>query len=291
MSVSPASRPAFRGELVDVGGRRLRMVRAGARSDRPLVLCEHGAFGCASDWAEVQSRLADKGLRSLAYDRAGLGLSDPGPQPRDGLAMAQDLERLLENAGESGPVVFVGHSMAGLMARVFTRRNRARTVGLVLIDAVTPEMWDVAAPAVRAFSRGVRAAGGAARLGLLQPVSLMFGNLIGLAGEAGQEKRRIWGSRTHAGGSALEVMAWAAISQEAAKEPYDPNLPVAVITAAPERRGAANPLKAMQLVPAERSRHPYVEHVRGSTHASLLGPRHADAIVRGVDHVLSTTGH
>src|SRR6185503_6844969 len=71
----PAARgSAVRGEFVDIGGRRLRIVRAGpAQSARPTVVLEHGAFGCASDWQVVQDRLAAKGLRSLAYDRAGLG--------------------------------------------------------------------------------------------------------------------------------------------------------------------------------------------------------------------------
>src|SRR5690349_18763734 len=89
---------AVRGEFVDVGGgRRLRIVRAGpAESPRPTVVLEHGAFGCASDWQVVQDRLAAKGLRSVAYDRAGLGHSDPGPRPRDGAAITGDLAALLD---------------------------------------------------------------------------------------------------------------------------------------------------------------------------------------------------
>ena len=64
---------AFRGEQVDIGGRRLRVVRAGAPTDAPMIVLECGAFGCAADWAVVQDRLAAQGLASLAYDRAGLG--------------------------------------------------------------------------------------------------------------------------------------------------------------------------------------------------------------------------
>ncbi len=36
------------------------------------------------------------------------------------------------------------------------------------------------------------------------------------------------------------------------------------------------------------SKHGYVEHVTGANHANLLGPRYADAIVRGVEHVLAS---
>ena len=89
-----AVRAGVRGEFIDVGGRALRAVRAGPPSG-PLIVLEHGAFGCAADWAVVQERLAAKGFRSLAYDRAGLGHSDPGPQPRDGRAV--DCDRLEAN--------------------------------------------------------------------------------------------------------------------------------------------------------------------------------------------------
>ena len=82
-----------RGRLVDIGGRRIRATPAGPQSDRPLIVLECGAFGCAADWAVVQEKLAAKGLRSLAYDRAGLGYSDPGPEPRDGRAIEERTEQ------------------------------------------------------------------------------------------------------------------------------------------------------------------------------------------------------
>lgn len=286
----PPSRRRVRGEMVDVGGRRLRLVRAGTASNRPVIVCEHGAFGCAADWAVVQDKLAAKGLYSLAYDRAGLGHSDPGPTPRDGVALAQDLERLLAEIGEERQIVFVGHSMGGLMARVFTRRNRARVVGVVLVDAVTPEMWAISAvrPGVAAFGRSLQLAAVGARFGAMRPLALVFGNLTGLTGEPAIEKRRIWGSPAHSDGAAREVMAWAAISAEAGREPFDPQLPVAVVTAGVERARPA--LKLLQAAPAAASRHGYVEHVAGSNHASLLGARFADPVVRGVEHVLKAAG-
>ena len=64
-----------------------------------------------------------------------------------------------------------------------------------------------------------------------------------------------------------------------------PDLPVAVVTAGAFR--ADHLVKQLQVNPAERARRGYVEHVAGSTHANLLGPRHADAVVRGVAHVLA----
>ena len=64
-----------------------------------------------------------------------------------------------------------------------------------------------------------------------------------------------------------------------------PGLPVAVITAGASTTTA---LKQVQMIPAVASRNGYIEHVAGAGHASLLGRRFADPIVRGVEHVLAS---
>lgn len=275
--------------MIDIGGRRLRLVRAGVPSAAPTILCESGSFGCAADWAEVQSRLTSLGLYSLAYDRAGLGLSDPGPRPRDGHAVCDDLDALLTAAGESGPFVLAGHSMAGLSVRLFAARRPEDVKGAVLVDATTPESMDspMVARAVHAYRRATRMLGWGARAGVMRPVSLLIGDMIGLSGEARVEKRRIYASQAHARWSAEEVQHWPATARHCIEAgAFPPELPVAVITAGAERIGRQ--LKALQAAPAEASDHGYVEHVEGCNHASLLGKRHADAIVRGIEHVLQS---
>ena len=263
------------------------MVRAGPPEAMPLIVLEHGAFGCAADWAVVQQRLAAKGFRSLAYDRAGLGHSEPGPRPRDGRAVVADLAALLREAGERDPVVLVGHSMGGLMVRLFAITHPDRVLGVVLVDAVTPDILKLPAGpgAVRAFARLLKAASLGARLGLLGPVSWLTHNLIGLSGEAKAEKRGIHGSASHAYWSSVEVESWPATSDQAGEVEFAPSLPIAVITAGAER--SAPLLKSIQAIPAMSSRRGYVEHVAGAKHASLLGLRFADPIVRGVEQVLA----
>jgi pimeloyl-ACP methyl ester carboxylesterase len=278
---------AVRGEFIDVGGRCLRCVRSGPVAAEPLIVLEHGAFGCASDWAVVQERLAAKGLSSLAYDRAGLGHSDPGPQPRDGRAIVADLASLLRALDERRPVVLVGHSMGGLMVRLFALTHPDRVLGVVLVDAVTPDIMRLPAgpSAVRSFWRLLRLARFAARFGLMHPVSLVTHNFIGLTDEARAEKRRIHGSARHAYWATEEVEQWPVTSRECDEAEFPPALPIAVITAGAER--SAPVLKSVQAVPALASRHGYVEHVAGAKHASLLGLRFADPIVRGVEQVLA----
>ena len=74
MTVGAGTAPS-RGEWIDIGGRRLRIVREGpweaGSGPGSLVVMECGAFGCAADWHQVQVALAALGVRSLAYDRAG----------------------------------------------------------------------------------------------------------------------------------------------------------------------------------------------------------------------------
>jgi len=224
-------------------------------------------------------------MGSLAYDRAGLGYSDPGPAPRDGGAIADDLALLLDRLGERGPYVMVGHSMGGLLLRVFIPRHRDRILGVVLVDAVTPEVMDVrsAAGAVHAYRGAMKLVGMWSGAGFMRPVSLVIGDLIGLEGEASAEKRRIYGSAVHTRWAAEEVQQWPRTSQMG-RAPFDPDLPVAVVTAGDERLSA--PLKQLQVAPALASRRGYVDHVRGANHANLLGKRFADPIVKGVEHVL-----
>jgi pimeloyl-ACP methyl ester carboxylesterase len=282
-----------RGAMVEIGGRTLRAVRAGpsgeARAGAPLILLEHGAFGCATDWSVVQDRLASAGLRSIAYDRAGLGHSPPGPVPRDGRAIVADMHALLQAMGETGPVVLVGHSMGGLMVRLYAVTWPEQVLGVVLVDAVAPEIMKdpVRARGVHAYGRLLRAVAAIARLGLMRPVALAVGNRMGLEGGATVEKRRIYGAPGHAHWSAEEVAWWPATSDMVSAAELADSLPVAVVTAGSE---TVMPwLKALQVLPAHASRHGYVEHVRGAGHASLLGRRFAVPIVRGVEHVLAAS--
>ncbi|HXA38449.1 MAG TPA: alpha/beta hydrolase [Phenylobacterium sp.] len=283
---APPSRPP-RGEMVDVGGRRLRMVRAGPASDRPTVVLEHGAFGCATDWTVVQARLAAKGLSSLAYDRAGLGHSEPGPKPRDGMAIVSDLAALLREAGVEGPFVLAGHSMGGLMVRLFALTHPEQVLGVVLVDAVTPDVVShpVGGKGVDAFSRILGWTSEGAKYGMMLPVAAVAGDRIGLPPEASAEKRQIYGLASHAHWAAQEVSQWRATSDQARAADFPPAMPIAVITAGARTVTA---LKEIQSVPALASLNGYIEHVAGAGHANLLGRRFADPIVRGVEHVLAT---
>ncbi|WP_309604031.1 alpha/beta hydrolase [Phenylobacterium sp.] len=99
----------------------------------PTVILESGFGANAAAWWKVQPLVATTN-RVCAYDRAGYGFSDPGPLPRDGAAIARDLDRGLRLAGVRGPLVLVGHSSGGLYVRLLAARRRKDVVGMVLVD-------------------------------------------------------------------------------------------------------------------------------------------------------------
>lgn len=274
-----------RGRMVEVGGgRSLRAVTEGPSSSRrPLVMLEAGSFGFSADWAAVQARLAAEGLRSLAYDRAGLGWSDPGPEPRDSRAIVADLEALLAALGENGPLIVCGHSMAGLHARLFAGRNADRVKGLVLVDAVTPGATDhpLASQMVGYFGSLSKLAAWGAKAGLARPLAGPLGDAIGLPPLARAEKRHAFADPIHNRWAAAEVAAWRASEDEArAAAAYDPAVPIAVLLTGDARQPLAR--HALQTAPANAARHGFVIHVPGASHASLLGERHAGHIVRAI---------
>lgn len=130
--------PGLLAKLPD--GRALNFRCAGSGS--PTVVLESGFGVGAAGWGRVQPRLA-RITRVCAYDRAGYGFSDPGPDPRDGAAIARDLDQGLAAARIEGPYVLVGHSAGALYARLFTARRSGEVRGLVLLD---PTIERLAAP-------------------------------------------------------------------------------------------------------------------------------------------------
>src|SRR5205085_9238688 len=75
--------------------------------------------------------------------------SDPVPQPTTAQDAVADLRALLTAAGEPGPYVLVGHSVGGLISRLYTSTYPDDVAGLVLVDSLseglhaglTPDQW------------------------------------------------------------------------------------------------------------------------------------------------------
>jgi pimeloyl-ACP methyl ester carboxylesterase len=120
------------GKMVDVGGHRLHLYCTGEGA-RTVVL-EAGLGGGVLDWSLVQPEIA-KTARVCAYDRAGTGWSDAGPEPRDSRQIVNELHTLLQNAGLKPPFVLVGHSIGGVNAQLYASLFPDEVAGLVLVDS------------------------------------------------------------------------------------------------------------------------------------------------------------
>lgn len=84
------------GRLLDIGGHRLHLHCAGEGS--PTVWLEAGLGNDVNHWSAVFDTLAAS-RRTCAYDRAGLGWSEPGPLPRSAEQVVDEALRLIEQSG------------------------------------------------------------------------------------------------------------------------------------------------------------------------------------------------
>jgi pimeloyl-ACP methyl ester carboxylesterase len=165
--VADAAQGDFAG-LVDIGGgRRLYIECRGTGS--PAVVLEAGYRSSARIWSEdLHQSAAPRPMvlagvaaftRVCAHDRPGTvallnddvrqSRSDPVAMPRTALDAVADLHALLRAAGVPGSYVFAGHSLGGLLVRLYASTYPRDVLGLVLVDAysetletlLTPERW------------------------------------------------------------------------------------------------------------------------------------------------------
>jgi pimeloyl-ACP methyl ester carboxylesterase len=128
------------GEMVDVGEHRLHLNCVGQGS--PTVVLDAGWGYTSVEWsAWVQPEVAQH-TRVCAFDRAGMGWSEPEPGPPSATQTADELHALLQEADEEGPYVLVGHSLAGLYSRIYAERYPEEVAGMVLVDSSHPNQFE-----------------------------------------------------------------------------------------------------------------------------------------------------
>jgi pimeloyl-ACP methyl ester carboxylesterase len=120
--------------MVDVGGYSLHINCVGQGS--PTVVLDAGSGGFSAQWVRVQREVSGT-TRVCAYDRAGMGWSEMGPQPRDAKQITGELHTLLGKAGIEGPYVLVGHSFGGMYMQTYAARYPDEVAGVALVDSST----------------------------------------------------------------------------------------------------------------------------------------------------------
>lgn len=119
--------------FVKIGNHKLFISLHGNQEAKFTVVFESGAGGRSQDRTKVIAVLP-KNIRTVAYDRAGLGKSDKGPLPQTMAQHVFELDELLKAAKINGSIILVGQSIGGLIVRLYTEQYGDNVAGLVLID-------------------------------------------------------------------------------------------------------------------------------------------------------------
>lgn len=178
--MSSVASPA--GELIDVDGRRLHVLRRGAGN--PAVVFESGAGIPAVGWRKVQNGVAEFAA-TLAWDRPGYAWSDPPAQTLSLDTVSATLGRVLAATGTEPPYVLVGHSLAGFYVRHFAASHPNLVAGLVLVDPSHERQLEGVSAGVRlaqaAMFRAMSLASGPlsrlARRGTVKPLRQLYPEL------------------------------------------------------------------------------------------------------------------
>lgn len=133
-----ATQSSVQTKYVDVGGYKLRLQVAG--SGTPTVVLDAGLGDGLEAWRDIFPAVA-RFTRVAAYDRAGYGKSEVGPEPRSHSQIADELHTLLHRANIAPPYVLVGHSLGGANIRAFASLFPEEVAGLVFIDPFNAKVF------------------------------------------------------------------------------------------------------------------------------------------------------
>jgi pimeloyl-ACP methyl ester carboxylesterase len=123
---------------LDVGGRKMHILCVGPTdTGHPTVIFESGLGGDAGQWGDVIHEL-DGSTRACAYDRAGVGNSEPAAIGRTTEDEVADLRALLAVAKVAPPYILVGYSLGGWNVMVHADAHPADVVGAVMVDVRPP---------------------------------------------------------------------------------------------------------------------------------------------------------
>lgn len=140
LMVSACSNPDIPGKKYMVDGAEMHLYCTGTRNEMPTVIIEAGLGGPTGFYRRIQDGLSPH-LRVCSYDRAGIGWSDTRDTPRDAAHMVSELHRLLAVANEPGPYILTGHSLAGLIMRVYIGQYPDEVVGVAFLDPSHPDQF------------------------------------------------------------------------------------------------------------------------------------------------------
>lgn len=274
------------GVLVDVHGHQMHLLVSGAEMDGPTVILEAGMGSFSPNWYWVQRELS--GIRTVAYDRPGLGWSEHTERPRDARTIAEDLRQALIAAGIEPPYVLAGHSFGGLPVRAFADLYPELTSGLVLVDASHPDQWArwPVRHADRILATSQRVLAALAWFGILRALDASRAISNGLPAEQAAQLRAASALPRFAATEADQTRAWEISRHQVNAAGPLGELPLTVLSVTDQPVGGEL-LTALQLELAELTEDARLEVVDGATHESLVSQReHARIVAAAIRSVV-----
>jgi len=271
------------GELVDIDGCPMHVQSDGEGA--PTVVLETGLGGMSCAWAWIRPETA-KFCRVFSYDRAGLGWSGEDPAPISARQTVRRLRSLLHKAGAVPPFVLAGHSMGGLLIRLFAHLYPADVAGMVLIDAVHPDQHlrsRAIAVHMRTGFRMLRAMPLLSQLGYVRLSGFFHAWADGLPAKEAAEARAFLSQHRHLRTTLDESLAWGALCEEVRRTGGLGNLPLAVVTAGKDVLPGQPELQSELAALSSDSVH---VAVKGADHVTLVTHReYAIQVVEAIRHV------
>ncbi len=120
------------GQLYSVNGHLMHIVCKGEGT--PIVILQAGGTADSTWWYWIQNQLATH-VRVCAFDRPGMGWSEPTTEPCDALTLVGELHTLLEEADVRPPYVMAGHSWGAVLTRIYAAQYPPEIEGIALIDS------------------------------------------------------------------------------------------------------------------------------------------------------------
>ncbi|MBJ6724450.1 alpha/beta hydrolase [Geomesophilobacter sediminis] len=273
------------GKTIFVEGRGLHLVEMG--SGTPTVLLETGLGGMSSAWGWIQPELA-KATRVVAYDRPGLGWSDPVPPEMTAQDRARQLHAALDQAGIRGPYLLVGHSMGGMLVRIFHDLYPDQVAGVLLIDASHPDQHRHSAAIRRHMTSGFRLLRHVqllTRIGYVRLSNFFASQAEGLPRRQQDEARAFLCSSRHLKHTNDEGRRWDLLCDEVRATGDLGDKPLTVIAAS---KGTLPGARQMQEDLARLSSRSRLLFLRGADHVTLVTHReHALTVAGEVRHLVA----
>ncbi len=174
----------YPGKLVDVINHKMHIYGEGNGTLTVVFTVGSGTPYAYTDYYYIQKELS-KSVRTVTYDRAGYGFSEPTSIPRTVDEQVNDLHKLLDKSGEKPPYILVGHSLSSLEVIRYAQLFPEEVSGVILLDGGNPIYYanyhESSAILLSYLLEGVRECGLVRALGSL-------GILTPMAGESKRHK-------------------------------------------------------------------------------------------------------